>query len=89
MAKTKKTQKKKDDLGGYDFYVIVQTGSNPEQYLVDFNSETHEPTFGTDIDAAFWSTKANKVTAFISQNNLQNATAAGHNGIHPSQRPPF
>lgn len=84
MAKKKKTTALEET---FDFYVVENTET--QQVLVDYNAQTHTPVWGTDLDAAFWSTKVNKVTTFISQNNLQNATAKGKNGEHPSQRPPL
>lgn len=84
MAKKKKTTALEET---FDFYVVENTET--QEVLVDYNAQTHTPVWGTDLDAAFWSTKVNKVTTFISQNNLQNATAKGKNGEHPSQRPPL
>ena len=85
MAKQKK--KPMAETETFDFYVVEQDGIG--LVLVDYNAQTHTPVWGTDIDAAFWSTKVNKVSTFITQNNLQNATAKGKNGEHPSQRPPL
>jgi hypothetical protein len=73
----------------FDFYVVQQDNTNPELYLVGYDKDTHQVTFGPNIDYAFWSTKQNKVTAFINEEGIQGATAQGKNGVHPSQRPPF
>lgn len=85
MAKSKK--KKTASLTEGDFFVVGQTGS--ELFAVDYNAQTHEVTWGDDINMAYWSTKSNKVSNFITQQNIPNAEARPKNGEHPSGRPPL
>lgn len=90
MAKSKKEKKDKggvSTLSEGDFFVVGEVGT--ELFLVDYNAQTHTPVWGSDINQAFWSTKVNKVTTFISQQNIQNAEARPKNGEHPSGRPPL
>lgn len=72
-----------------DFYVATKDNATPEEFVVDYNAQTHQPVFGTDVDYAVWSTKSNKLDVFINQNNLQGVSRTGKNGDHPTQRPPL
>lgn len=87
MSKSKKKKPANGLEVEFDFFVVEN--DQTQEVLVDYNAQTHTPVWGTDIDAAFWSTKENKVTTFISQQNIPNATGKGKNGDHPSQRPPL
>lgn len=87
MAKSKKKNPPIAQTETGDFFVVGQQGS--ELFAVDYNAQTHEVTWGTDINMAFWSTKSNKVSNFITQQQIQNAESRPKNGEHPSGRPPL
>lgn len=85
-----KDNKKPETEGSLpDFYVAIRDNATPEEYVIDYDAQAHQPIFGTDIDFAIWSDKSNKVDTFINQNNLQGVSRTGKQGDHPTQRPPL
>lgn len=71
----------------FDFFVVQQ--EETQLFLIGYDAQTHQMTWGPDMDYAYWSTKSSKVSNFIANQNIPNAAAAGKNGDHPSQRPPL